>query len=94
MAIYDNKPPVLYSKAEVRRARRNNNINARKAIEAYAPPATDRRDNGEILSDLLCDLRTWASTNRVNFHEALTRSEHDFLIETGKIAENTIPVYD
>jgi hypothetical protein len=90
MATYQNQPPVFYTPAELRRAKKNNLANARRVIAAAAPPG-DRRDNEEILNDVLAELRFWAASKRISFRKALTRSEHDYLIETGKIAENSIP---
>lgn len=92
MATYQNATPVFYNKAEIRRAKKNNLAAARRLIAA-ADPRPGFRDDREILGDVLTELRYWAASKRLDFDECLSRSEHDHLIETGKIAENSVHSY-
>lgn len=87
--------PVFLTHREIRRYKCRGVSEGAAAIKSVSPERKpgkrDSRDNDERLVDLLCSLRQWAAANDVSFHSALKSSEHHFMVETGKLAENTTP---
>lgn len=82
-----SQQPLFVSKAEQRRYKTRGLKDAKAAIAAISSPE-DTRNNQELLDDLLCGLRFFAHAKRISFHEALFRSEHHHMVETGAVAEN------